>query len=113
LWWRWNQALGAPYIDKRLHGLDLFVGDQIEQFTNIDEVNEARVQLLVSAHMPEGIQPMTVVNMGIAAHHLAVDALDIALKRIGKPRGFSKPFAARELREWRIEGGGTEWLGLL
>lgn len=109
----WNQSLGAPYIDERLHGLDLLVGDQIEQLTDVDEVDEARVQLLVSTHMPEGIQPVAVVNVGIAAHHLAVDALDIALERIGKSGGLAKPFAARELLERGVEGGRAEGLGLL
>jgi len=36
-------------------------------------VNEARVELFVRVHVPEGLQPVAVVDVRIAAHHLAVD----------------------------------------
>jgi hypothetical protein len=82
LWRRRNQSFGRPDVDQRLHGLDLFVGDEIEQFAHVDEVNEARVQFLVRTCVPEGVQPVAVIYVGVAAHHLAIDAFDITLERI-------------------------------
>ena len=57
-------------------------------------MDEARVELLVGARVPERIEPVAMVNVCIAAHHLAVDALDVGLEGFGEARGLAKPFAA-------------------
>lgn len=73
-------------------------------------MNEACVQLLVRAYVPERLQPVAVVDVGVAPHHLAVDGFDVALEGFGKTGGFAKPFATGELRERGVERSGWEGL---
>lgn len=84
-----EQALGEPDVDQRLHWLHLLVADQVEQPANVHEVNEARVELLVGVEVPEGVEPVPVVEVGIASHHLAVDTTNVRFKTLGKARSLA------------------------
>jgi hypothetical protein len=105
LWEDRQQALLCPEINEGLHRLDLLVANEVEQATDIDEVDEARVELLVGVDVPEGLQPVAVVDVGVAAHHLAVDALDIRLECLGEAGRLAEPVTASELF-WCGEGYG-------
>lgn len=90
--WRWHQPLCKPEVDQRLHGLDLLVPQQSEKFPNVDEVYEAGVKFLVRIDIPERIQPMAVVNVRVAPHHLTVYALDVTFEGLGEARRLAEPF---------------------
>jgi len=107
--WR-QQALFSPKVDQWLHGLNLLVTDEVEELADVDEVNEARVKLLVCTHVPEGVQPVAVVNMGIASHHLTVDTLNVSFKGFGEARRLSEPLASGKLGRGGIDVGGWERL---
>jgi hypothetical protein len=108
---RRQQALLAPQINQRLHGLNLLVAEQVEQLAHVDEVDKARVELLVRIDVPEGLEPMAVVNVRIAPHHLAINTLDVALERLGKARGLAEPVTARQLGQRSVDAGWAEGLG--
>lgn len=57
-------------------------------------MDETSVELFVCVDIPERIQPVAVVDMRVASHHLAVDAFDVALEGLREPGGFSEPLAA-------------------
>jgi len=59
-------------------------------------VDEARVELLVGAQMPE-FQPVSVVDVSVAAHHLAVDVADVAVEVLWEARGLAEPVIAAVL----------------
>jgi hypothetical protein len=108
----WHQAVRQPNINQGLHGLNFLVAQKPKQFTDVDEVDEARVELLVRVHVPEGLQPVAVVDMCITPHHLAVDALNIGLESLGEAGLLAEPVTTRELGKWRVETRGTERLRL-
>lgn len=108
---RSEQTLLCPQIDERLHGLNLLVANQAKQAPNIDEMDEACVELLVRAHVPEWLQPVSVVDMCVASHHLPVDRLDVPFEGFGEARRFAEPFATRELGQRCIEEEGEGLAG--
>ena len=69
-------SLVKPNIDERQHRLQILLHKQTEETADIDEMDEARVQLLIRAQMPE-LQPVSVVDVRVGAHHLAVDVADV------------------------------------
>lgn len=73
----WEQTLLSPEIHEWLHRLDLLISNEIEQLADVDKMNEACVELLVCADVPEWIKPVTMVDVCVASHHLTIDALDI------------------------------------
>lgn len=89
-----QEALLEPKVNEGLHGLHLLVSKQVVQLADIDKVDEASVELLVGIDVPEGVQPMAVINVGIATHHLAVDAFDIGLKVLRETRRLAQPITA-------------------
>jgi hypothetical protein len=109
--YRRQQALLTPQINQWLHRLNLLVTKQIEQLAHVDEVDKARVELLVRIHIPEGLEPMAMVNVCVAAHHLAIDTLDVALERLGETRRLAEPVAACELGQWGVAAAWAQGLG--
>ena len=73
----WHNPLGNEYIDQALKWLHVLLGEKIVIHCHSDEVNETAVEFEVAIDMPEGIGPMTVVEVGVAAEHLLDDALDV------------------------------------
>ena len=100
---RGQESLLRPQIDQGLHRLDLLIANQPKQPSNVDEMDKARVQLLVRAHVPERLQPVPVVDVRVAPHHLPVDALDVTLEGLREAGGLAEPFAAGELRQRSVE----------
>lgn len=101
-----QQTLCKPQVDKRLHGLDIFVANEVEELADIDEVDEACIELLVGTGVPERVKPVAVVDVRVAPHHLSVDALDIALEILGEAGRLSQPVLTRKLVQ---RGVKTSW----
>lgn len=89
-----QQALGRPKLYQRHHRLHLLLCQQAKQLPHAHKVNETRVQLLVCIQMPEGVQPMPVVQVCVAAHHLSIDTANVRFKVFGKARCFAEPVTA-------------------
>lgn len=87
-----HPSLLEPDVEQRGHGLQLLVTQQIEQSSYVDEVDEAGVQLLVSAQMPE-LKPMSVVDVSITTQHLAVNVADVVCELRREARGLAQPVA--------------------
>ena len=98
-----QKRLSNPKLNERLHRLHVLLPDEVEELPDIDEVDEARVQFLVRVEIPERIHPMPVIQMGVAAHHLPVDASNVLFKVLGEPRSLTQPFLARQAREGPVE----------
>lgn len=46
---------------------------------------------------------MTVIDVSITSHHLAVDTAQVLLECLGETGRLSKPFPASKRREWNIK----------
>ena len=86
-----------------MHWLHFLFAKEAKESADVDEVNEARIEFLVSIDVPEWIKPMTVVQMSVAAHHLAVNGFCVLLKLLWKSGGLAEPLASGKLRKWCIE----------
>ena len=72
---------------------------------------EARVELLVRIQVPERLQPVAVVQVRVAAHHLPVYAADVGLKVLRKAGCLAEPVPAREHAQRRVQRGRAGWNG--
>lgn len=72
-------TLLQPDINQRHKRLQLLIGQHAEESAHVDKVNEASIELLVSAQVPE-LHPMRVVDVCVTPKHLAVDVSNIAAK---------------------------------
>lgn len=75
-------------------------------------MDEASVELLVRAQVPE-LEPVGVVNVGVAAEHLAVDVADVAGEGGGEAGGLAEPgvlgACGRVVEGWGWAGEGVGW----
>lgn len=64
--------------------------------------------------MPEWIQPVSVIEMRIATHHLAVDGLCVLLELLRESRRSAQPFSSSKLRKWGIQvrWSSRNWCGI-
>lgn len=106
-WSLWKQALGLPNLDKRQHGFHLTITQDVECPADIDEVNEASVEVVGRIQIPEWLKPVAMIDVGVAAHHLTVDALDVGLEVLREATRLSKPILASESGKWCVETCGT------
>ena len=97
-------ALVQPDLDQRAHGLQILLIQHAEQAARVDEVDEARIELLVGAQMPE-LKPVRVVDVRVAPHHLAVDVPDVGAEGGGESGGFAEPVVGRSAVALEGEGG--------
>lgn len=79
-------------IDQGLHGFHFLVGHQPVVFGHGDKMDEAHVQDIVLVDVPKGIEPMRVVQMGVAAEHLLHDALAVLIEGRWETAGLADPF---------------------
>ena len=70
-------------------------------------MDEAGVELGVAADVPERVDPVAVVQVGVAAEHLAHDVLAVGVEVLRESAGLADPVIAGELGEGRVEGGGA------
>lgn len=85
------------HFNQGLHGLHLFVGDKRVILGDRHEVHEAHVQDIVLVDVPEGVEPMGVVKMGVAAEHLFHNALAILVKGGRETTGLADPIICARL----------------
>lgn len=83
-------ATGNPQVDEWLHGLGVLFGEQAEDSADIDEVDEAGVEMGVRAQIPE-LQPVLPVEVGVDAKHLLVHHLDFCLEALREARALAQP----------------------
>ena len=85
-----QNTLLDPQVNEGLHRLRVFLTEQIVQPGDVDEVHETGVKLAVAVQVPE-CEPVLPVKMGVAAEHLLVHVLDLALEALRKARWFAEP----------------------
>jgi hypothetical protein len=85
-----QNTLLDPQVDKRLHRLRVLLTKQVVQPCDVDEVHETGVELAVTVQVPEG-EPVLPVKVGVAAEHLLVHVLDLALEALREARWFAEP----------------------
>lgn len=76
-------------------------------------MHEARIEIRpalgagTAAHVPEGVDPVGVVEVGVQAEDLTEAGLDVAVEGLWEPATLAKPVAARERRKGSRGGGGA------
>lgn len=101
---RRNPLLLDEQVNQGLHGLHLLVRDQLIILGDGDKVHKAHVQDVVLVDVPEGVQPVSVVQMRVAAEHLLHDTLAVLVEGLWEPTGLSNPLIWVTIRSKR--GGG-------
>lgn len=78
-------------VDKGLHGLHLLVGNELIVLGDSHEMNKRHVEDVMFVDMPEGVQPVSMVEMGIATEHLFHDTLAILVESRREATGLANP----------------------
>ena len=91
----WYYSLTDEDIHQALQRLHVLLGEQIVVHCDSDEVHETAVQLEVSIDVPEGMVPMAVVQVSIAAEHLLDDGFDILVVIRREARSLADPVVVR------------------
>jgi hypothetical protein len=85
-----QNTLLDPQVDERLHRLRVLLTEQVVKPRDVDKVHETGVELAVTVQVPEG-EPVLPVKVGVAAEHLLVHVLDLALEALREARWFAEP----------------------
>ena len=85
-----QHTLLHPDVHERLHGLHIFLAQQVVESRHVDEVHEASVEFAVAVQVPES-EPVLPVEMCVAAEHLLVHVLDLSLESLREARGLAEP----------------------
>lgn len=110
---RGNGSVGNPDIDQRLHWLHILLRQQAEELGDGNEVHEARIEIRpaigvgTAAHVPERVDPVGVVEVGVQAEDLTEAGLDVAVEGLWKTGALAEPVAACERGEGGGGGGGA------
>lgn len=75
-----NPLLLDEQLNQGLHRLHLLLGHKTIVLRDRHKVNKAHVQDIVLINVPEGVDPMGMVQMGVAAEHLLHNSLAILVK---------------------------------
>ena len=110
-----TQSLSRHYslCDKDVHQplqrLHIFLRQQIVVHRDRNEMHKATIQLEMAIDVPEGIVPVAMIQMCIAAEHLLYDALDVLVEVLRKAGRFANPVTvgAREGGQWLVEVCGA------
>ena len=106
---RRDRPVGNPDVDQRLHRLRVLVREQAVQLGNAAEVDEAGVDIspalvvVGAAQVPERVDPVRVVEMGVDAEDLAEACAHIVDEALGKASILSRPLATSQSRSWSLE----------
>lgn len=79
-----------------MHGLHFLVANQGKQLSDVDKVDEACVEFLIGIDVPEGREPVAMVEVSVATHHLAIDTTNVCLKVFRKSGAFAEPVLSGE-----------------
>ena len=85
-----QHTLIDPQIHQRRHRFHVLLVEQIVEAADVDEVDEARVELAVAAELPEG-EPVLPVEVGVAAEHLLVHVLDLRIEALREAGALAAP----------------------
>ncbi len=77
---RRDRSIRSPDIDEILHGLEIPIANQAKEFANADEIAERGVQVHVvgAVDVPERVQEMGVVEVGVDSEHLTPGSAHVA-----------------------------------
>lgn len=78
-------------VDKGLHRLHFLVRHELVVFGHRDKVDKAHVENVMLVDVPEGVQPVRVVQVGVASEHLLHDALAVLVERLREAAGLADP----------------------
>ena len=78
-------------IDQGLHGLHLLVGHKLVVLGNGHKVHKAHVEDVVLVNVPEGVEPVGMVQVSIASEHLLHNALAVLVECLREPTGLANP----------------------
>lgn len=98
--WR-NALLLDKQVDKGLHGLHLLVGNELIVLGDSHKMNERHVKNVMFVDMPEGVQPVSMVEMGVATEHLFHDTLTVFVESWRETTGLANPLLCSSIR-WRV-----------
>jgi hypothetical protein len=104
----WQDTHIDPHLHQRRHWLHVLIIEQIEDASDIGEVNEASVEFAVGVAVPES-EPVLPVEVSVAAEHLLVHVLDLRLETLRKAGGLTDPVVWISLdlsRAWEWWSGG-------
>ena len=109
-----NDTLGNEDIDERLHRSRIFVGEKTIEFGHTAEVDEAGVEvgislrLLVDGEVPEGIDPVRVVEMGVDAEDLTEAGADVVQESFGEACALAEPVTSRLITSGKASQGSID-----
>lgn len=108
---RGNLLLLDIQIDEWLHRLHLLLSHELVVLGDCDKVDEAHVQHFVAVDVPERIQPVAMVQVGVAAEHLLHDTLAILVEGRRETARLPNPILAGKGSQGRIQvsGTGRDW----
>lgn len=92
---RGDPLLLDEYVDKRLHGFHFLIRNELVVFGNGNEMDEAHVEDVMLVDVPEGVEPMSMVEMRVATEHLLHDALAVLVESLVETTGLANPFLGR------------------
>lgn len=101
---RRNRPVPNPYLNKRLHRFRVPFREEAVQLSYGAEVYKAGVQvgpalrIRPAAKMPEGIDPVRVIDVSIDSEYLAKTSPAVAKERLWKAGFLPKPFFTRQSR---------------
>ena len=106
-----DRSIANPDVDQGLHWLHVFVRQQTKEFGHRDVVDKARIEvgpavgIRTIRHVPEWVDPVRVVEMGVQAKDLAEAGLHIAKETLWKAGVLTNPITTSEGRQRRIQSG--------
>lgn len=88
---RRNLLLLDEQVDEGLHRLHLLVSDQFVVFGDSNEVDEAHIQHLMAVDVPERIEPVSMIQVRVAAKHLLHDTLAVLIESLRETARLANP----------------------
>lgn len=92
----WDRAIGDKDVDELLHGFEVTICEQAVQLADADKEAEAAVQVGAAGlvDVPEGVDEVGVVEVGVDAEHLAPGGAHITQEALGEAGCFAEPVTA-------------------
>lgn len=99
-------AVGHPNVDERQHGLQVALTKQSVQLADAGKEAERAIQVVARVlEVPEWLQVVAVVEMGVDTKHLAPGGTHVTEEGLWETSCFAEPVATGEIRESAVEGG--------
>lgn len=95
---RRDPLLLDEYVDQRLHWLHLLIRDKPVILGDGNEVDEAHVEDVMLVDVPERVEPMGMVEVGVATEHLLHNTLAVLVESLGEATRLANPLTRRRIR---------------